>query len=354
MEAMSNHIDDVLEINRRNSALYVSPAVTEERTRYRDRHPTEICFLKCMDGRVHGPVITQTPLGIIQPFRNLGGRFDLGWPVFQHTFKSWRTYARRKRRDCLAIVTYHFSRSNPHWGCAGFNYDTPAAFAFTGNLRREFIEDFGQSDALYTIQCGIETDLDALILHGEQGERIDMAEVTDASESHLVALLRGLYPKMSAQMVADFLPLLQGNIAHIAEVRRQSRPPLELQHKEWILAVGRGFDWLHEINQALIVGPFDLEHMADAIVVAGKVLLSNIEQGRIQVSPNNGIVLLTCVPYFEPAGSEPRQAARKAKYLANLASTATQKELPLLVPHIQRLTGTVDQSTRRFNVLERD
>lgn len=32
-------------------------------------------------GRAHQPSVdTHTPLGIIQPFRNLGGMFDLGWP----------------------------------------------------------------------------------------------------------------------------------------------------------------------------------------------------------------------------------------------------------------------------------
>lgn len=33
-----------------------------------------------MDGRINIPVATETPIGIMQPYRNLGGRFDLGWP----------------------------------------------------------------------------------------------------------------------------------------------------------------------------------------------------------------------------------------------------------------------------------
>ncbi|KFC49974.1 hypothetical protein DK37_23330, partial [Halomonas sp. SUBG004] len=44
------------------------------------KHPTSIVVMKCMDGRIHIPHATQTPLGIITPFRNLGGIFDLGWP----------------------------------------------------------------------------------------------------------------------------------------------------------------------------------------------------------------------------------------------------------------------------------
>ncbi|NWF73057.1 MAG: hypothetical protein HXY51_08495, partial [Nitrospirae bacterium] len=38
--------------------------------------------LKCMDGRLNLSVATNTPPGIIEPIRNLGGRFDLGWPHF--------------------------------------------------------------------------------------------------------------------------------------------------------------------------------------------------------------------------------------------------------------------------------
>jgi hypothetical protein len=42
-----------------------------------------------MDGRLNLPVMTQTAVGIIQPFRNLGGKFDLGWPFFQATLETW-------------------------------------------------------------------------------------------------------------------------------------------------------------------------------------------------------------------------------------------------------------------------
>lgn len=348
-----NPIDRVIEINRRNSALYTSPAVTEEREKYRRNHPTEICFLKCMDGRVHGPVITHTPLGVIQPFRNLGGKFDLGWPILQHTFKSWKTYSQGKLRDCLVVVTYHFSRGNVHRGCAGFNYDTPGAIAFTRNLKEQFVEDFGQSSALYTIQVGIETDLDALIIHGDNGERIDLAEVADVSESMLRSLLHGMYPKMSERMVEDLLPLVTGNIAHIADVRKNERQPVALEHREWILGFGRGFDWLHEINQALIVGPFDPD-FKEAITIAGKVLLSNIEARRIEVPMKGGIVLLASVPYHDVSGPEPRQAARKARYLASSAYETLRERLPALTPHIDRLTVTIDQNTRKMNIIERD
>jgi len=64
-------IDFLLDLNERHSRAFMD--LSSERRRYRGEHLTEIAALKCMDGRLHLPVMTQTALGIIHPFRNLGG-----------------------------------------------------------------------------------------------------------------------------------------------------------------------------------------------------------------------------------------------------------------------------------------
>jgi len=71
---------------------------------------------KCMDGRVNLPVVTNTPTGILMPFRNLGGMFDLGWPhlgevVAHHVQRMVRT-----GRSVLFLVTYHWSKGDPTRG----------------------------------------------------------------------------------------------------------------------------------------------------------------------------------------------------------------------------------------------
>ena len=68
------------DVARRYSAAYCDPEACLARELHRARHPTAIAVLKCMDGRINIPIATNTPPGIIQPFRNLGGFFDLGWP----------------------------------------------------------------------------------------------------------------------------------------------------------------------------------------------------------------------------------------------------------------------------------
>src|SRR3989338_5682408 len=129
-------LEYLLALNKCHSTLFVNSA--RERKHYRAIHKTEIGALKCMDGRIHLPTMTKSPLGIIQPWRNLGGRFDLGWPNFQSSIANWVSYAVDHGRDCLLLVTYHFSRGDTHRGCRGFNYDKVLAQHETAQLVDQF------------------------------------------------------------------------------------------------------------------------------------------------------------------------------------------------------------------------
>ncbi|MBI5732435.1 hypothetical protein HY967_00545 [Candidatus Jorgensenbacteria bacterium] len=340
----------LLALNQENSRIFQDPGTALERRKYREQHPTEIAVLKCMDGRLNLPVMTNTALGIIQPWRNLGGRFDLGWPLFALTMKDWVDYAINRGRDCLVIITYHYAKGDVHRGCRGFNYDVDAARAFTAELNKQFDSVFGKK-VVYTIRCGIETDLDTLILHGEGGEVLDVSSISDHSSENVVEILRKMYPQMPFAILKDLLPLIQGNIEHIAEIKDAKRPITDAEHKEWVLAVGRGFDWLHEINTTLIVGPYDPD-LAGAIRTAAGILRTNLEEKRI--TEEKGIVLMTSAPYRDPAGPEPHLAAEKAKFLNRFSFEIIKKDVPELLPYLQRLTMRVDMNTRQAEVLEQD
>jgi len=342
-------IDHLLEANAEHSRIFRDPTTANRRRLYRVQHPTEIGASKCMDGRLHLPVITETELGIINPWRNLGGKFNLGWIGYQQTINGWVEYAMSKGRHCLKLVTYHYSRGDKHRGCRGFNYDLDQARVVTQNLKRQFDDSFGTS-VVHTVQCGIETDLESLILHGDRGEIVDLAELGSPSREELEKLLRDLYPEMPDIVRNDFLPLLEGNIRHIAKIRASNRPIADAEHKEWVLALGRGFDWLHELNTALIVGPFD-PNLASPIMTAGQLLLDNIKSRRVM---GRDIVLMTSAPYRHTAGSEPRLAEQKARFLSTFAREVFEKNVPEIVPYLRKLTGIVDMNTRQFNVLERD
>ncbi|SDX11790.1 carboxysome shell carbonic anhydrase domain-containg protein [Nitrosomonas communis] len=347
MNNQSNAIDYLLDLNARHAQAFMDLA--SERRRYRGEHPTEIAALKCMDGRLHLPVITQTALGIIQPFRNLGGNFGLGWPFFQVIINEWVQYSISRGRHCLVFVTYHYARGDTHRGCRGFNYDTDIGRAAATKLKDQFIRVYGKG-AVVPIVCGIETDLDALVLHGEDDRSVvDLAKIRQTSQIELEEMLYSLYPSMSERIVRDLIPLVRGNIRHIAEIRASNRPIEEAEHKEWVIGVGRGFDWLHLINTAFIVGPFD-PNLSVTIETAAKLLKGNIDEGRVDPK---GIVLMTSAAFRDKGGPEYHLAREKAIFLSKLSFDIIKEKVPDLVPHLQILTGATDLDTRKIEVIER-
>lgn len=342
-------IEYLLQLNKENSDMYCNPGTALERRLYRAKHPTEIGVLKCMDGRLNGPVMTDTALGILQPWRNLGGKFNLGWIAFQQSIESWVKHAVHGGHNALVLVTYHYARGSTTRGCRGFNYDVDEARRYTRNLKEQFDRVFGTS-VVYALQCGIETDFESFILHGQDGEVVDIAEVRDGSTDALILLIGRMYPDMPKEIVKDFVPLLQGNIKHIKQIRSSHRPDIEAEHREWVLGVGRGFDWLHEINMALIIGPFD-PYLADAVATAAKLIKGNIDEGRI--SKDAGVVLLSSAPYRDSAGPERILAQEKALFLDAFVLDVIRQQAPDLIAYLRRLVVTVDHNTRAVDVLAR-
>ncbi|MBI2113216.1 MAG: hypothetical protein HYT50_01385 [Candidatus Wildermuthbacteria bacterium] len=306
-----------------------------------------------MDGRVDLSAITKVPLGIMQSLRNLGGRFDLGWPFFQSILWQWYQYAEGMERDCVIVATYHFSRGDIHRGCRGFDYRKDEAMYAARTLKLQCESAFSPRitrNVVYPILWGIETDFDALILHGEW-RTVDLSDETDSSESHVRMLLKGLYPSMQERIREDLLPIVQGSMRHISEVRARQRPIVEADHREWILGVGEGFDWLQIPNIALIVGPFD-PRLDDAIATAALLLASNVEEKRVRINEHNGLVLLVSGAYRQSQGVSPLLAAQQARYLQELAiGVLGQDRFSDILSHMKCVAGTVDMNTRKFTPL---
>lgn len=348
MASHSPVVEFLLKRNRDQSEAFCSPDATLWRRQYRARHPTEIAALKCMDGRLNLSVLTQTPPGIIQPFRNIGGKFDMGWPYFGALINSWVEYSTSRGRDCLILVTYHWSKGEVHRGCRGFDYNAESARNYTVKLKQQIETVFGMTHhVVYPIQVGIETDEDALVLHGNTG-LFDLANEVDLSMDDIRSRVKRLYPDMHEQMVQDLLPLLRGNVQHIQEIRTSGRPITEAEHKERILAIGRGFDWLHLPNQALIIGPYSY-NLGEPIAGAARILLSNLEEGRTPKA--QGAVLMTSAAFRDEVGAERTIAAEKAKSLAEFAMVTIKEHVPELLPHLTALTGVLNLQTRLFTPL---
>lgn len=343
-EPIEKRITWLFDLAQKYSAEFCSPDAFLARERYLARHPTAIAVMKCMDGRINIPVATKTPPGIIQPFRNLGGMFDMGWPHLGEVLAQYVQRMVKSGRRVLILITYHFSRGDVHRGCSGFNCDTGAALAHTRQIRSQMEAIFGRShDAVYPLICGFETDEDALLLHSSDGRILDLSG--DLSEKELAAELAQRFTDMPGEMRGDLLPLLAGNLAHIDGLR-QERRTLTVEHREWMICLGRGFDFLHTPNLALIVGPYSPD-LADPIRKAAGIIESNMAAGRVR---DDGFLLLASVPYDE-IGVDRARAMMKSEFLSNFATDVITREIPDLAEKMIRRTAVLDGNSRRLETL---
>lgn len=343
-------IDWLFDLARRHGETFRSPEAWLARECYLAEHPTAIAVLKCMDGRINIPVATNTPTGILMPFRNLGGMFDLGWPHLGEVLAHHVLRMTSAGRRVLFLITYHWSKGDPRRGCAGFGYDTAAAIAHTWEIRRQVEHIFGSGHGtVYPLVCGFETDEDALVIHGADGRTLDLSSLGAADRPTLEPRLAALLPDMPAQMRADLLPLLRGNLEHIAEVREQVRRQertLDIEHREWMICLGRGFDFLHTPNLALIIGPYSPD-LADPIRKAAGILADNMQAGRI---PGDGFLLLASVPYDE-IGVDRARAELKSRFLSSFAAGVIREEFPALASRMSMRTAVLDWRSRNLELL---
>ena len=336
---MRNKIQALLELNKKHSDLFASHRL--ERELYLANHPTTVVVFKCMDGRVHMPTVTHTPLGIMRPYRNIGGKFNLGWPLLNDSFDRTIMKAVQKGKRVLVLVTYHFSAGDPHRGCAGFHYDCEAAKKHTSNFKEQIEKVYGKNNkVVYPVLVGLETDRDALIIHGENGSLLDMSTIADSSDSNLELILRNMFLDMPERILEDFLPLLKGNIEHMAETK-DKKPLDQLEHGEWILAVGKGFDWLHTPNMALIVGPYD-PNIGEPIKTAASIIKANIEAGKAE----KGFVILSSAVYSDAA--EIARAKERSLYLGQLAKEIVEKNFPERAKDMYALSVIFDANTMKM------
>ena len=343
---IQQRIDWLMDHAHRYAVVYQSPESFLARDLYNAKHDTALLALKCMDGRLNLPVATNTPSGIIQPFRNLGGRFDLGWPHFGEVITDQVQGMVKQGRRTLALITYHYSKGDRHRGCGGFNYDTDAARNYTFRIKQQMEAVFGtMHSTVYPLVLGFETDEDAMVLHGSNGEALDLSTVSSTDFKSLPVALARLYPDMPDEMQEDLLPLVQGNISHIAGVRQSNRT-LEIVHHEWMIGIGRGFDWLHMPNLALIIGPYSPD-LADPISKAGGIIEANMQYNRI---PDDGFLLLAVSPYHE-VGVDRARAELKSRFMAEFAADIIRADYPKLADKLHVRRAVISWQTRALEVL---
>lgn len=330
-----------------HSTAFQSPESVLARNLYTAQQQTAIVALKCMDGRLDLSVATSKPAGIIQPFRNLGGRFNLGWPYFGEVLADYVRDMVEQGRRTLALVTYHYSKGDPHRSCAGFNYNTDAARNHTFEIKRQMEVVFGKGHStVYPLVCGFETDDDALVLHGSSGEFLDLSTLSSTDLDSLPVSLARLYSDMPDEMQEDLLPLVEGNISHLSQIRGSNRA-LDIEHHEWIIGIERGVDWLHAPNLALLIGPYSPD-LADPIRKAVGIIGANMQCRRI---PDDGFLLLAESLYHE-RGSDRARAELKSGFLAEFAAAVIRDEFPYLKEKMHVRSAVMAWQSREMELLD--
>lgn len=345
---IQERIDRLIHHADRHSQEFKSPESWLERSRYHAKHPTDIVAFKCMDGRINIPVATNTSYGIMLPFRNLGGSFHLGRPHLGEVLSEHVQSVAGQGRRILALVTYHYSKGDSRRGCAGFNFDTDTARSHTFGIQRQVEAVFGTGHntvyPLVCVVCGFETDKKALVLHGSNGEVLDLSTVSSTNHDTFSELLARLYPDMPDQMRQNLLPLVLGNIAHIGEIKQANRK-LNIEHREWMICIGRGFNWLHMPNLALIISPYSPD-LADSIRQAAGLIEANVRAGRI---PDDGVLLLAETPY---RGVDHARTELKSRILSGFAADGIRTEFPKLAEKIQVLTAAFAWQSRAMEIID--
>ena len=99
------------------------------------------------------------------------------------------------------LITYHLSSGHQERGCAGFDCDTEAAKAHAYAIAKQAGQLFGDDhQQVYPLVCGFETDSDALLLHGQQGEVLDSRDVIGLAPEALSTPLASLCPDMPREI----------------------------------------------------------------------------------------------------------------------------------------------------------
>lgn len=335
----------------RHAQAWCSPDAVLARDRYKSDHPSALVALKCMDGRVNMAVVTQTPPGVIMPFRNLGGLFNLGWPHLGEVMQQHVLAMMQQGRPVIVLITYHYAQGDRLRGCAGFGFDKAASIENAWAIHAQISSIFGSSHAsVYPLVCGFETDEEALTLHAHPDQPgFDLAQWVGSGEDEVAGHLFGYLPDMDAVMRADLLPLLMGNLAHIEQIRAQNKQRarlLDIEHHEWVICLGRGFDWLHTPNVALIIGPYS-PNLADPIRTASDIIAANMRQGRVA---DDGFVLLASSPYEAP-GPDRARAQLKSEFLAHFAARVIAEHHPELGQRMHVKTAVLDWATRTLQMV---
>lgn len=341
-------VDTVLRINGAMVTLYRDDE--PRRKKLREEHPTVLAAGKCMDGRVNLALAAGYPLGVITPYRSLGGGFTLDQPFYAAQLKALVERARAEGRQVAYLSAYHYSSTQPALGCKGFSFDTGKARAHIERLA-------GQISSIWAPHCqamavGLETDREELVFHGKHDIRSSQFfdRAGNADLDYIATELRRAFPAMSRQMAFDLAALLHGNVLRTRELTERPKPPIDLDHRERIMAVGRGFDYLTYVLPNGVIVVNDYMGMIEAIGKQAGILLENLQR-----NPQASGLLMVCIPFDDPDSPDYRLAKIASEELYGRVLGLLRGTHPELLDlqQVKHLVVVKHTRTKQIEVLHR-
>lgn len=337
-EQFQGLVSELIQINKDYCHEFRSQAQLLKK--YKLEHPTKVMVFKCMDGRIAFPTFTETPLGFLRNFRNLGGQFNLGWKGLKAALTGVVQKSHDEGRGTLAIITYHFSKGDPKRGCAGHKCNVKASIDGAMAFKKQIKEAYnGLPYHFFPIVVGIETDEEALIFHNGNGNLFDLATVDgNITEDEMFGKLLSLYEYIPAAILADLNPILMGNVNHIKKVRSSSRQIADLEHGEWIVGAGgaTAYEWLHVPNAAILVGQYNPNIERPIREALGVI--------RKSWKPGKKFLYMSAASY---GGNNYEQLViPEVKYYARIIRETAEKFHPELIPDMYRVRALVNAETQ--------
>ncbi len=317
-----------------------------------------IGYFGCMGGRADFVTYVNAPFGMVRQWRNGGGIFDLAqWDSLQASVKEFWSEAMMQGQQVLFIVASHGS-DFPILGCKGHKHNSAAAAKCARDLKDALEGFFAGNPDVYVVRIHLETDEEAVTFYGDRNDPLRLRAMPPGiSKNEMGRSLGELYQDtrgrmMPVEMFEEVLALAMNNLAHIAEVRLVRRPTPALDHREWILALGGGFDWLHgQSNTAMVVWPHDPDFHC-WVVEAVRIISQSVD--RPWFSQERGVVIAVSAPYNpDPYGVFQRLAEAKARKLEAAVRSTALYAAPQIVPYLQVLTVTTNMATWELDLISR-
>jgi hypothetical protein len=349
---VKNHLHQMNLVDRRDALRKINRAYSADFTRNRHERLAALKSMgvkpfafKCSDGRPHAASYTGLTEGVIHPFRNIGGRFNMKkWyhlnTGFLNEMKRWEAIVEFN----LVLASAHKSEGSIERCCSGFKNDTPAAMLAAATLRDQLLELFpakkGGRFNVYPVHCCFETDEERLLLYNEHGDEFDPKNWLDASRADVTSEIDKMFRK-APQKIRDTLVVMEiGNILHTKEIVRMNRPIIDMEHRECILGIGKGFWYIMRANKIIIIGPYDPD-LHEQIGIGAKIIKENIDSGRIK----NGFILMAST-LADPDDVYPARA--RALGLLELAETVIKKTYPEMLDIMLPMPVIVNRETMAF------